>query len=132
MSDAHPMGTLGMPSIDRLEQLDGSTFSGLRLNRSGTWAVVFLAAWCAYCRQFAPRFATLENDHVHLAIADLSSDESPLWDLLDIEFVPTVIVFRDGVPVQRFDGRPAEGLDEGDIERMRAVLSDGGGRSPAR
>lgn len=117
------MGTFGMPSVDRFEQLDGSTFHDRHLDRPGTWAVAFLAAWCSYCRGFAPAFATLASDRVHLATADLSHYESPLWDLFGIELVPTVIIFRNGVPVRRFDARPAEGLGPDDVEQMRAELS---------
>ena len=124
VSGGDSMGTSGMPSIDRLERLDVSAFSGPHLDRPGTWAVAFLATWCGYCRSFAPQFASLANGRVHLATADLSHDEDPLWDLLGIEFVPTVIVFRDGAPVQRFDARPAEGLGPADLERMRTVLSN--------
>ena len=119
------MRTLGTPSPDRLEQLDASAFSGRRLDRSGTWAVLFHAAWCGFCRRFAPIFAALGSDHAHLAIGDVTSDSSPLWDDFEIELVPTVIVFRDGAAVERFDGRPAEGLGPDDVERMRAVLSNG-------
>ena len=117
------MGTLGMPSIDRFEQLDGSTFHDRRLDRPGTWAVVLLASWCSYCRSFAPAFSTLADTPVHLATADLSRYESPLWDLFDIELVPTVIIFRDGAPVRRFDGLPGVGLGTDDVEQMRAALS---------
>ena len=125
------MGTFGWPSVDRLEQLDESMFSKRQLDRPGTWAVAFLASWCGYCRWFAPAFAALGNDHVHLATADLSRDQSPLWDLFGIELVPTVILFRDGVPVERFDARPAEGLGPDDVDRMRAALSAPQDRSPA-
>lgn len=118
------MPGIGTPSVDRLEQLSGSAFSGDRLlDHPGTWAVAFLAGWCGFCRRFAPEFATLESDRVHLAVADLSSEESPLWDLHHIELVPTVILFRDGAPVERFDSRPSVGLGPDDLEQMRAVLS---------
>ena len=117
------MGTFGSPSVDRLERLDASAFSGRRLLRNGPWAVAFLATWCPFCRQFAPAFATLGTDHVRLAIGDVTSDESPLWDLFGIDVIPTVLVFRDGTVVRRFDGRPSVGLGPGDLEEIRAALS---------
>lgn len=119
------MRTHGTLTADRLEQLDASAFSGRRLDRRGTWAVLFHAEWCGFCRRFAPMFATLGSDHAHLAIGDVTSDSSPLWDDFAIELVPTVIVFRDGAAVARFDARPSEGLGPDDIERMRAVLLSG-------
>ena len=117
------MGTFGSPSVDRLERLDPAAFSGPRLLRGGTWAVAFLAEWCPFCRQFSPAFATLALDHVRLAVGDVTSDASPLWELFGIEVIPTVLVFRDGAMVRRFDGRPSEGLGPSDLEQIRAALS---------
>ncbi len=121
------MAAYGMPSMERL---DASAFSGTTLNRPGTWAIAFLADWCGYCREFAPEFASLGSEHVHLAVGDVSQYSSPLWDLFGVEVVPTVIVFRDGRPVHRFDGRPSEGLGAEDVERLRRLLANGStGRS---
>ena len=116
------MGSFGSAEADRLERLDDSSFSDGRLSRGGTWAVAFLADWCPFCRRFAPGFAGLAADGARLAIADVSSDESPLWERFSIEVIPTVLLFREGSVVARFDGRPAEGLGPADLRRLRAAI----------
>lgn len=117
------MGTFGTPSVDRLERLGPSAFSGTALHRPGTWVVAFLADWCGFCREFAPLFEELGSDHVHLAIGDLSRNSNPLWDVFAVELVPTVIVFRNGKPVHRLDARPSEGLGPEDVARLRELLA---------
>jgi len=107
-----------------IERIDLREFDGARLNRPGTWAVAFLADWCPFCHEFAPRFAALADVVPHLALADLSSTENPLWDRFAIEVVPTVLVFRDGAVVARTDGRAGEGIDDAGIDEIRSAAED--------
>ncbi len=116
------MGSFGSPEVDRLERLSPRDFVGRRLDRSGTWAVAFLAEWCPFSRAFAPRFAELDGGTAHLAIADMTDLETPLWETFDVEVVPTLVVFRDGTVVARVDGRPMEGLGPEEIARVRLEL----------
>ncbi|HTP56004.1 MAG TPA: thioredoxin family protein [Thermoplasmata archaeon] len=107
-----------------IDRIDLREFDGVRLNRPGTWAVAFLADWCPFCDEFAPRFAALSDAVPHLAIADLTSTENPLWDRFAIEVVPTVLVFRGGEVVARTDGRAGEGIDNAGIDRIRSAAGD--------
>jgi thioredoxin 1 len=116
------MTSLGSPAVDRMERLGPDSFVGRSLERKGNWVVAFLATWCPFCREFAPSFAALEQPGVNLAVADLSQLTSPLWDLFEIEVVPTIIGFRDGKELVRLDGRLGEGLDEADLATARARL----------
>lgn len=106
-----------------LERLGPESFRGPELCRTGTWAIAFLADWCPYCRTFAPEFARLSGYGFDLAVADVTSEQSPLWDRFEIEVVPTVIVFRDGNVVFRADGRYMEGLDSNDLAAIRAAAT---------
>jgi thioredoxin len=106
-----------------IERVGPEAFDGTRLRRSGAWAVAFLADWCPFCQEFSPRFSALAVSGVHLLIADLSSAESPLWDRFDVEVVPTVVVFRDGSSVARFDGRSGYGLDSSDLASVGSTLA---------
>lgn len=116
------MVSFGSGVADGPERLDASAFPGGKLSRPGTWAVAFVADWCPFCRRFAPEFAGLATPGAHLAFGDVTSDSSPLWDRFQIEIIPTVIVFRNGEVVRRFDGRPAEGLGRSDLDELRGVL----------
>jgi translation initiation factor 2B subunit (eIF-2B alpha/beta/delta family) len=121
---AATMGSLGSPEADRLERLDAGAFRKGKLNRSGTWGVVFLAEWCPFCRAFAPLFAGLASE-AQIAVGDLTSLESPLWEEFAVEVVPTVVVFREGEPVYRKDGILGEGLSEHDLPEIRNALGLG-------
>jgi len=107
-----------------METLPASEFQRNRLNRKGTWAVAFLAGWCPFCRRFFPEFASLDGSPgFRVAVADLTSEQSPLWDLFGIEVVPAVVVFRDGRPVFREDSEPGVGLPTDIVERVRAAAA---------
>jgi thiol-disulfide isomerase/thioredoxin len=107
-----------------VEVLGPKDFEGDRLTRPGTWAVGFLASWCPFCRAFRPKFERFSaGPEVHLAVADVSEEENPLWDSLRVEVVPTLVVFRDGRPTWRRDGRAGEGLDERDLRALAAAVA---------
>ncbi len=107
-----------------MEELGAVDFESGRLTRPGTWAVGFLASWCPFCRAFRPKFEKLSaGPAVHLAVADVSDEDSPLWDSLKVEVVPTLVVFRDGRPIWRRDGRPGAGLDERDLNALAQAVA---------
>jgi thioredoxin 1 len=98
-----------------LTELTSTDFIGQTLKREGTLAVVFLASWCPFCRQFQPAFETAAKISGTLwASVDLSDDDNKLWKVFNVEIVPTVILFKDGKPVWRRDGVPGRGLS-GDV-----------------
>ena len=57
-----------------------------------------------------------------VAIADITDWDDPLWDSFRIKITPTVLAFRDGSPVGRFDGRRMLGLGESHLDRLTALL----------
>jgi len=107
-----------------VERIGAESFSGSRLSRSGTWAVGFLADWCPFCRSFEPEFAKLAlRDGASRVVADLTDEDNPLWERFRIEIVPSVIVFQDGDPIFRVDGKGGYGLDAADLASVRAAVS---------
>ena len=107
-----------------LERVGAEAFREKEFDRPGLWAVAFLADWCPFCRAFVPKFEALAGSGgAHLAIADLTSEESPLWERFAVDVVPTVIVFRNGREVLRRDGRLGRGLSEADVKAVRAAIA---------
>jgi thiol-disulfide isomerase/thioredoxin len=107
-----------------MERLAADAFEGDHLRRPGTWAVAFLADWCPFCRAFAPKFDALAGGgSFHVARGDVTDEASPLWDVFHLEVVPTVVVFRDGVPGFRRDGQLGRGLSDTDLAAIRAELT---------
>jgi thioredoxin 1 len=105
-----------------LERVSVEAFEGTQLSRPGTWVVGFLAGWCPFCREFKPELARLASrDGLSVLVVDLSDEDSPLWDRFRIRVVPTVIVFREGRPALRRDGRSGYGLSAHDLAAIRAA-----------
>jgi thioredoxin 1 len=106
-----------------MEVLSASDFQRDRLNRPGTYLVDFSATWCPYCRGFLPWFAAREGTlHATLAVADISDEDSPLWDDFDLKVTPSMIAFRDGAAIGRWNGRRWYGLDEGHLDQATELL----------
>jgi len=105
-----------------VERVGAASFRGSRLLKDGTWAVAFLADWCPFCQAFRPGFESMAASLGGRLIADVTAEESPLWDTFALEVVPTVVVFRGGIPVARFDGIPGVGLGEKELAKVAAAM----------
>ncbi|MEO1063708.1 MAG: thioredoxin [Actinomycetota bacterium] len=83
--------------------------------------VDFWASWCGPCRSMAPDLERVaaehaEDDGVVIAKVDVD-DQRELAQRFGVMSLPTLMTFRDGVPVDRYVGAtPAAGL--------RAALSE--------
>jgi thioredoxin 1 len=105
-----------------LPRVGPEAFDGQRLLRPGVVVVAFLADWCPFCRAFEPELAALAGEHGLTALdADVTEDDSPLWERFRLNVVPTVVVYRDGAAVFRADGRRMRGLGSSDLRRIAAA-----------
>jgi hypothetical protein len=106
-----------------LEVLRSGDFEGATLRRGGAYAVCFGATWCLPTRVFAPKFAARNGQiPAHLAMADITEWDDPLWDVFRIRITPTLVVFREGSSVGRIDGRRVVGLRNSDVDRIAGLL----------
>ena len=90
------------------------------------------ASWCGPCRQFAPTFEKAAQEHDDITFAKLDTEANQdLAAGLEIQSIPTLMVFRDGIMVYRDAGAlpPAafedligqvQGLDMDDVRRQVA------------
>jgi hypothetical protein len=107
-----------------LEVLLTADFPAGRLDRPGTYVVCFAAEWCPVTRRFMSRYVPLKAVlSVQVAIADITNRDDPLWDVFQVRITPSIIVFRDGTLVQRFDGRRFLGVTNGDLTTLREAFS---------
>ena len=84
--------------------------------------VDFWAAWCGPCKMIAPVVKEIASDQAGaLKVAKLNVDESPATATrFGVQSIPTLIVFKDGQPVERIVGyMPKERL----MDRVRPHLA---------
>lgn len=74
----------------------------------------FWAEWCGPCQAFKPIFETASENHDGVAFASVNTEEQPdLAAMFQIRSIPTLVVFRDQIPIFGQPGMlPAESLDE--------------------
>ncbi len=114
-----------------METFGASAFRGDHLLKPGVWAVGFVADWCPWSDAFRPAFERFAADAPGpCAYGDISDESNPLWETLAIDVVPTIVLFRDGVPVARRDGVRGRGLSAADLDAMRRSLADLARRPP--
>ena len=74
----------------------------------------FWADWCGPCQAFKPIFESASDKHDDVTFASVDTeDQSELAAMFQIRSIPTLVVFRDQIPIYGQPGMlPAEGLDE--------------------
>jgi thioredoxin 1 len=83
--------------------LSSVDFNDRVLARPGVWLVDFTATWCPPCRQLAPVLTALGESYAgRVAIAEIDvDDESELSARFQVQSAPTLMLFRDGVVIER-------------------------------
>ena len=86
------------------------TDASFRSTISGTTPVLvdFWAPWCGPCRQIAPVIEALAAERSDVVFAKLNVDENPATSAqFKVSGIPTLILFRGGVEIDRIVGAAA-------------------------
>lgn len=92
------------------------------VNKDGIVLIDFWAAWCGPCRQFAPIFEKASEAHPDITFAKVDTeDQQQLAAEYGISSIPTLVIYRDGIPIFGQPGAlPSQAL-ESVIEQVAAL-----------
>ncbi len=83
--------------------------------------VDFWAPWCGPCRKLAPMIEELASEYSGVAkVGKVNIDDNQQSAMeYGIEAIPTILIFRNGQPVQRFQGIPSKAKVQEAIDGAR-------------
>ena len=92
------------------------------VSADGIVLVDFWASWCGPCRSFAPVFEQASEEHPSITFAKVDTEaEQELAGGLQIQSIPTLMIFRDGILMFSQAGAlPKAALDDliGQVEAL--------------
>ena len=101
--------------------------------KPGITIIDFWADWCGPCKAFAPVYEQSSEAHPDVVFAKVDTEaEQMIAAEFDIRSIPTIMIFRDGIPLFRQAGAlPGHALEDViaqaqalDMDAIRAEIAE--------
>jgi thioredoxin 1 len=93
--------------------------------KDGIVLIDFWAAWCGPCRQFGPVFERVSEANPDVTFAKVDTEDQPeLAGRYDVTSIPTLVVYRDGIPVFGQPGAVPQPVLEDLLRQVRELDMD--------
>ena len=111
-----------MDEILNYPVLQKEDFINEKLLKDDKTLVFFYAEWCPFCRAAFHHLASLSAVSYKVFRLDLSDEENPIWSLLKIKRIPTLIAFDGGKEFWRREATYMIGLRKADFNEADSII----------
>jgi len=80
--------------------------------------VLFYATWCPYSQRFLPIFQEYAKNNPQECVSIIIDDKPDLCEKYEIEYYPTVLMFKKGTIEKRLDATPGLGLTKIQLKEL--------------
>jgi thiol-disulfide isomerase/thioredoxin len=82
--------------------------------------VLFYASWCPFSQRFLPIFEDYAKGNPHECMSVMIDDKPDLCEKYEIDYYPTVLLFKKGEVEKRLDATPGLGLTKKQLKELTA------------
>lgn len=103
----------------KAQKADNSSINELLQSKEKAF-VLFYASWCPYSQRFLPIFEDYAKGNPHECISVVIDDKPDLCEKYEIDYFPTVLLFKKGEVKKRLDATPGVGLNKNQLKELTA------------
>jgi thiol-disulfide isomerase/thioredoxin len=82
--------------------------------------VLFYASWCPFSQRFLPIFEDYAKSNPQECMSVIIDDKPDLCEKYEIDYYPTVLLFKNGSVEKRLDATPGLGLTKKQLHDLTA------------
>jgi thioredoxin len=93
--------------------------------KNGVVLIDFWAGWCGPCKRFGPVFEKVSDENPEAVFAKVDTeDQQELAAKYDVTSIPTLVIYRDGIPVFGQPGALPEAVLRDILAQVKALDMD--------
>ncbi len=82
--------------------------------------VLFYASWCPFSQRFLPIFEEYSKNNPQECMSVVIDDKPDLCEKYEIDYYPSVLLFKNGSIEKRLDATPGLGLTKKQLHELTA------------